>query len=636
MDDSPNAAAAVPTSPRPSFTSFWKRTKEVASAATKQVTFVPSAVPGVSKTRNDRKKKKKESRKDNKDKASDDAANTGVEDGVNDEECGGSDGNGPGEGDGEGEGEGDESTGTPGSALKTAQEKARIRRAQVRRAQIQHRQRKVEYMRQLEIDVETLRGLIDTVETEVRSIRKENDSIRARLGHAPVVGDGVRDGGVGIVGGGGPVVTGVGETGGFANPAMDVDGTDWQNDTSAFKYPDLLAPPQAPAAPGFATTSGVPAPPPLSSHASSASTPAATATAAPAFALTPGSGVAPTPNTTENNPDGPVSLFGDIDLDDITVSIVMDETIGNPVYRISGRDDAGSLSVPSPDFSSQVVGQPGFSVPSASPYSPSPTSMTATSSTGPTPTWDASPVALGQVDSALPALPAMVLPRLTVAQTHLVVNFILALEHVCWGHAGHQYHPPNSEMSAESGHSLMASSLFLRDAPESVYTTIEANAKGPCAFMLNQGEHSHEEMLRTHRDALDQSWQAPDITLQMLYGLAVSLRPFSDCELAPVQAWFELAARFPLSVLLRSDVLDQLKRELFGVVRCMYFGPTMERGAFESVVRRVVEPVVAAEAAAMGLAGPATQMEAFPVAGPSTDVALQSPALGDVFGEGIS
>jgi hypothetical protein len=107
------------------------------------------------------------------------------------------------------------------------------------------------------------------------------------------------------------------------------------------------------------------------------------------------------------------------------------------------------------------------------------------------------------------------------------------------------------------------------------------------------------------------SWKASGLTLKSLYGLACSLNPppppspslalaadnddeedDGSCdrgaEIAPVQAWFELVARFGAAELMREGVLDRLKRELVGVVKCPHFGASIKRLAFESVVGRVM------------------------------------------------
>ena len=152
-------------------------------------------------------------------------------------------------------------------------------------------------------------------------------------------------------------------------------------------------------------------------------------------------------------------------------------------------------------------------------------------------------------------------------------------------------------MRAEHGHTMMATSLFLREAPETVFSKIDSSTKGMSGYMTNlkpEDKEATRDYADSHQTSQGLQWQAPDVTLQTLYGLAVSLNPISDKELAPVQGWFELASRYPLSLLLRTDVVEGLKRELVGVVRCLYFGAVMEREAFESVVQRVVEPAMQA------------------------------------------
>lgn len=64
---------------------------------------------------------------------------------------------------------------------KPDKDKAQLRRAQVRRAQIQHRQRKANYIKQLEIDVSELRDLVSLTEKETAALFKENFLIREAL-----------------------------------------------------------------------------------------------------------------------------------------------------------------------------------------------------------------------------------------------------------------------------------------------------------------------------------------------------------------------------------------------------------------------------------------------------------------------
>lgn len=74
-----------------------------------------------------------------------------------------------------------EATGSDGEPSQSTKDKAQIRRAQVRKAQIQHRQRKANYVKQLERDVAEIRDLIATAEGDRKALRTENDSIRVRL-----------------------------------------------------------------------------------------------------------------------------------------------------------------------------------------------------------------------------------------------------------------------------------------------------------------------------------------------------------------------------------------------------------------------------------------------------------------------
>lgn len=71
------------------------------------------------------------------------------------------------------------------SAAATAT-KAQARRAQVRKAQIQHRQRKANYTKQLEMDIAKLRDGIARAGGEGTALRSENGTIRQRLALAGV------------------------------------------------------------------------------------------------------------------------------------------------------------------------------------------------------------------------------------------------------------------------------------------------------------------------------------------------------------------------------------------------------------------------------------------------------------------
>lgn len=79
----------------------------------------------------------------------------------------------------------DEAAAAANEAL-SAKEKAQLRRAQVRKAQIQHRQRKANYIKQLELDVVRIREMISQTERETAALRRENEAIRTRLKGAAV------------------------------------------------------------------------------------------------------------------------------------------------------------------------------------------------------------------------------------------------------------------------------------------------------------------------------------------------------------------------------------------------------------------------------------------------------------------
>ncbi|PFH62107.1 hypothetical protein XA68_15068 [Ophiocordyceps unilateralis] len=190
------------------------------------------------------------------------------------------------------------------------------------------------------------------------------------------------------------------------------------------------------------------------------------------------------------------------------------------------------------------------------------------------------------VDCEAPTSPELIEQR--------AVNFILALEHICWDHFNHDefenlddvlLHDPKT-IDPDHGHTLMASAYLMASAPASVYASLEALTPGPAWRRLLFPDSS-----RRRRDASPVlRWSAPGLSLASLHGLAQSLNPLGDVELTPVQAWFELSVRYPSERLLRADVMDALLRRFRGVVRCVAYGAAVERLAFESVVAGVLGP----------------------------------------------
>ncbi|EFY87796.1 hypothetical protein MAC_06163 [Metarhizium acridum CQMa 102] len=222
------------------------------------------------------------------------------------------------------------------------------------------------------------------------------------------------------------------------------------------------------------------------------------------------------PAAVEESPE----LFGDIDIDDLTVTLSMDAALGAPCFHISSNSSGASVAAETPRRTIAGV-------------------------------------------------------ALTWEQEQRAVNFILGLEHCCWNHfslGDFHLHDPALCSETERGHALMASAYCMASAPESVYT-------GRAALEARPGKAARPSF----------QWGASGITLESLHGLAASLNP-GDLEVTPVQAWFELASRYPVEVLLGGTVLDTLQREFNGVVRCVMYGAVIERIAFESIIARVLGP----------------------------------------------
>ncbi|PHH71986.1 hypothetical protein CDD80_4842 [Ophiocordyceps camponoti-rufipedis] len=141
-------------------------------------------------------------------------------------------------------------------------------------------------------------------------------------------------------------------------------------------------------------------------------------------------------------------------------------------------------------------------------------------------------------------------------------------------------------MDPDHGHTLMASAYLMANAPPQAYTSRSAMTPDPSWRRILQ-----PETCRRRREASPVvRWSAPAISLASLHGLAQSLNPMGDVELTPVQAWFELAARYPAERLVRAEVLNALLARFCGLVRCVAYGAAVERGAFESVAVGVLGP----------------------------------------------
>lgn len=156
-----------------------------------------------------------------------------------------------------------------------------------------------------------------------------------------------------------------------------------------------------------------------------------------------------------------------------------------------------------------------------------------------------------------------------------------------------------------NGHTLMATSLALRNAPDHIFKAAWRSTVIPRFFPSststpiqpigsrtpkptpnpNQSPSptTHEDNTETDKNTT-LSWQTSALTLRSLHGLASSLNPDDQVEVTPVQAWFELVRRFGVERLMAAGVLDALKRGLVGLVRCPRIGCCLPRGGFEGVI----------------------------------------------------
>lgn len=136
----------------------------------------------------------------------------------------------------------------------------------------------------------------------------------------------------------------------------------------------------------------------------------------------------------------------------------------------------------------------------------------------------------------------------------------------------------------------MASTFCMSRAPDTVYDYSHS------VFLASQQQQQQGKNGAGGADASPAqtqevtpafTWQSPGLNLATLRGLASSLNP-GDQDLTPVQAWFELASRYRMDVLLGPGVLDTLRVEFNGAVKCLAYGAVIERGAFESIISRVM------------------------------------------------
>lgn len=125
----------------------------------------------------------------------------------------------------------------------------------------------------------------------------------------------------------------------------------------------------------------------------------------------------------------------------------------------------------------------------------------------------------------------------------------------------------------------MATALALQSAPPDVFARISELQK-------EQSPPPPSSSSSSARGA-PVEWSSNTLTLANLRRLARTLNP-SDSELAPVQAWYELARLCGVAVATDAAVLAGLEKELAAEVHCVVFGAVVRRTVFEDALEKVV------------------------------------------------
>ncbi|KAK6452472.1 hypothetical protein FP744_10008723 [Trichoderma asperellum] len=345
-----------------------------------------------------------------------------------------------------------------------AKDRAQLRRAQVRKAQIQHRQRKANYVKQLELDVSQLRDLITQAQQETSQMRMENDGIRDLLRkseqHLQPTYPQADSTYFSNAGSPGTLVAGLSE----------LETQEWLGGGQLSDL-DLNQNPLMP--------------------------------------------------STSND----AEMFGHINIDDITVSLGIHDLLGTPCFTINSSSGASIQTSASPP---------------------------------PPPSFENSPLT----------------PPLTPQQEQTVINWVLALENICWDHFQstdfHNHVPGEHEDSYN--HALTATALFMNAAPASIFTDRQVfTAIDPAT---TQAPTFH--------------WQASGINISSLWALAqFELDP---TEISPVQIWFDLASKYSYELLFADGLLTALLIEMRPLIRCIEFGASIQRQFYEDVIARVLGP----------------------------------------------
>ncbi len=196
--------------------------------------------------------------------------------------------------------------------------------------------------------------------------------------------------------------------------------------------------------------------------------------------------------------------------------------------------------------------------------------------------------------------------------TYMILVPASRLEHCCWDHIDqscfehhHHHHPSQDQQHPPApcanpglnGHALMATALVLQTAPFDVFARIN-DLQQQLSASTSPSSHPTTTTTTTRTTAAavaapspaagpQLAWSSRALTLTNLRRLAGTLNA-SDSELAPVQAWFELASLYGAAVATDAAVLEELKRELSAEVHCVMFGAAVQRDVFEAALEKVV------------------------------------------------
>ncbi|RDW89307.1 hypothetical protein BP6252_01339 [Coleophoma cylindrospora] len=163
------------------------------------------------------------------------------------------------------------------------------------------------------------------------------------------------------------------------------------------------------------------------------------------------------------------------------------------------------------------------------------------------------------------------IPLVSLDQSDVAVNFILALEAPCRTHFRHPSptEAPFNPDIPETGHEMMASALLYSAAPASAFD-----------FSAQPTECHHEPASRT----LTQ-WSAPILDISRLYVMSLSL-PKKDFEITPVQAWFMMVEEYGLERVMEN--IEALKRRIAPLVTCECFGAVMDESLLGQIAKEIL------------------------------------------------